>query len=208
MAKRRPRLTGRKSKAWETTATRHRRRAAEESGRRVYGVADSRDLATQKISELEPLYQTSRNIALVLEALRWCVTGDCCPLWIARAVTAALLDSRDSSPLRRWWRQHQSDLIHLRRFTYFEEGRRRGLSRGEAANYATEMLQPTRAGGSVTPDAILQSVKLVRRLERSEPGRLQLTAIDSAWLATEFPQTDQVLTRETTIAKRFLAARK
>jgi len=200
-AKRAPRVSGYEIKTWETASTRDRRHEKEQRRRLSYLVADGRDLAMQKLAELATHYERSDgNVALVLEALRWCEAGDCFPKWVAVAIGRPEF----SEGRAKWKRAHEMDLRHLVRFWHFKEARKHDLSRQDAAAYVVEMLGPTAAGGSISTAAILQSVKHIRKIEETCPGRLHLTPDDHAWLKRTFPRTPAAIDRECKIAMRLL----
>jgi hypothetical protein len=170
-------------------------------------VENGRELGAHQLAELEQLYRESSNHALVFEALRYCAAYDCFPQWVASAVWTLLDQERHGTQqLQKWWRRREAQLKHLYRSMYFDEGRRRGLSRSQAAEYAVRALATTVAGGSVTNDAILASVKEVQKTDTR--GTRRLTFIDWQWITRELPRSPAAVVREVNAAREAAGTKK
>jgi hypothetical protein len=184
--------------AWESQKSQARRERPLERPATV----TRRDTLETVMPDLEADYRASKNLALVIEALRYCAVGDTCPAWVADALSAWLQsESPGRGPVGQWWRRHQKDLIDLQRYWAVEEGRRMGLSRTRAGDYASDRLASTPAAAQ--PSQHLDAHKRVVRQQTATPGRYLLTTLDRSWLAQNFPHSPSAATRYSQIDIRY-----
>src|SRR5262249_16605563 len=111
--------------------------------------------------DVEHAYRRSHNIALLMEALRYCSVANCCPAWLAQELVRLLAaEQKGPGNIARWRRRHERDLVELYQTLVFAEGLgRHDFSRARAELYARDLMAGTRATGS--PSTFSTSYKKV-----------------------------------------------
>ena len=153
----------------------------------------------KKLDDCREAWQTHGNLVAIVSALRMCERTGGIPRWLGEAVwsafTVIMLPDRPSMwPTRlrgrgrhaRWLTRYKADIIDFARWDAVMDARSQGLTWAHAYDFATDYLEPTRAGKD--RDAIIESVKRVRHRLRAEPFRYVLPTQDLWNLRTPSPE--------------------
>ena len=131
--------------------------------------------ALEHLNRLERVWNGSRNLAALSDALQLITAENIPRRWVTEAASDAI---RKPDDVKRWAKRRRRDLLDVIRAMYYEKGRDEqdglGLSREESAEYAVDWLKGTPA--ATTVPAMLKLISRMKNNHARAYGRYYLGA--------------------------------